>query len=115
MPCRSMVMESKKIQQFAHWSYEYHRAKKKFDSFLIGSLMNGLVILGLLIVDFYQIPYVFEGILPILINLGFILLPIFLLATLVWRFHLKSAEEEYDLARLAMLEDVYERIKKLKD
>ena len=70
---------------------------------------------SLLIVDFYQIPYVFEGILPILINLGFILLPIFLLATLVWRFHLKSAEEEYDLARLAMLEDVYERINKLKD
>ena len=44
---------------------------------LAGGLMNGLVILGLLIVDFYQIPYVFEGILPILINLGFILLPIF--------------------------------------
>ncbi len=61
---RKVGMENKNVIQFAQAAYEHGRAKKIFDNFLIGGIVNGVITTLLLVVDFYQIPYVFEGVLP---------------------------------------------------
>ena len=65
----------------------------------------------LLVVNFYQIPYIFEGILPYLIRAGFILLPVFGIGTLVSWYKLIQAREAFESAQLVMLEDMYQRLK----
>jgi hypothetical protein len=104
-------MENKNVIQFAQAAYEHGRAKKIFDNFLIGGLLNGVFIIILLVVNFYQIPYIFEGILPYLIRAGFILLPVFGIGTLVSRYQLIQAREAFESAQLVMLEDLYQRLK----
>jgi hypothetical protein len=104
-------MENKNVIQFAQAAYEHGRAKKIFDNFLIGGLLNGVFIIILLVVNFYQIPYVFEGILPYLIHIGFLLFPVFGIGTLVSRYKLIQAREAFESAQLVMLEDMYQRLK----
>jgi len=52
-------MENNNVIQFAQAAYEHGRAKKIFDNFLIGGFSNGIISIMLLVVDFYEIPYVF--------------------------------------------------------
>ena len=104
-------MENKNVIQFAQAAYEHGRAKKIFDNFFIGSIANGVITTLLLVVDFYQIPYVFEGVLPYLIHIGFILFPVFGIGTLVSWYKLIQAREAFESAQLVMLEDMYQRLK----
>lgn len=104
-------MEEKKLEQFARGSYEYHRAKKIFENFLISTTIDGLIIIALLLIQYYQIPYIFEGIIHYLISFGIFLFPVLSIGALIGRYNLKIKEEMYDLARLEMLDDIYERLK----
>ena len=104
-------MENNIVLQFAQASYEHGRAKKIFNNFLIGSIVNGVITTVLLIVDFYQIPYFFDGILSYLIHTGFILFPVFGIGALVSWYQLIQAREAFESAQLVMLEDMYQRLK----
>ncbi|MEY4127045.1 MAG: hypothetical protein RL737_1234 [Bacteroidota bacterium] len=104
-------MENNNVIQFAQAAYEHGRAKKIFDSFLLGGILDGVITIILLVVDFYQIPYVFSGILPYLVNAGFVLLPAIGTGTLVSWFQLKKTKEAFESAQLVMLEDIYQRLK----
>ncbi|MEY5132599.1 MAG: hypothetical protein RLZZ198_603 [Bacteroidota bacterium] len=104
-------MENNKVIQFAQAAYEHGRAKKIFDNFLIGGFSNGIISIMLLVVDFYEIPYVFGGILPYLIHAGFILMPALVIGILVSWFQLNKAKEVFESAQVVLLEDMYQRLK----
>jgi hypothetical protein len=82
-------MENINIIQFEQDAYKHGRAKRNFDNWLVGGVVNGLVVIGLLVVDFYRIPYVFSGIRPYVIQLGCILFPVFFIGACVSCFRLK--------------------------
>jgi hypothetical protein len=96
-------MENQKQQQFTQWSYEMTSAEKSFDSMAVGAMTSTLVTFILLIVHFYQIPYVLTGILPYVIQLGLLLMPIFGLGTIFtyqwWRY----AKREHEVVRLTLI------------
>ena len=104
-------MENKNVIQFAQAAYEHGRAKKIFDNFFIGSIVNGVIITLLLVFDFYQIPYLLDGILPYLIHAGFILMPVLGIGSVISWFQLSIAKEVFESAQLVMLEDMYQRLK----
>ena len=104
-------MENKNVIQFAQAAYEHGRAKKIFDNFFIGSIANGVITTLLLVVDFYRIPYVLEGILLYLIHVGFILIPILGIGSVISWYQLNIAKEVFESAQHQMLEDLYQRLK----
>ncbi|MFM7595341.1 MAG: hypothetical protein ACKO4Y_04100 [Flavobacteriales bacterium] len=104
-------MENNIVIQFAQAAYEHGRAKKIFDNFFMGSIVNGVMTILLLVVDFYQIPYVLEGILPYLIHVGLILMPLLGIGSLVSWYQLNIAKEVFESAQHHMLEDIYQRLK----
>lgn len=110
---RRVDMENKKVMQFEQDAYEHGRAKKNFDNWLVGGVVNGLVVIGLLVIDFYRIPYVFSGIRPYIIQLGCILFPVFVIGTCVSWYRFKLNAENFEKAKLEMLEDLYQRINNL--
>jgi type VI protein secretion system component VasK len=104
-------METQKEQQYALCSYEYHRAKNNFEYFIAGSTVNALFIIAMLFVHFYQVPYVFEGLLSQIISLGLVLFPLMMVGAWFSWHRLKAVKEQYDQVRLEMLEDIYQRLK----
>ena len=103
---RRKGMETQKEQQYALCSYEYYRAKNNFEYFVAGSTVNVLIIIALLFLHFFQVPYVFEGILSEIILLALVLFPLMF----SWQ-RLIVVKEKYDHVRLEMLEDLYQRLK----
>ncbi len=96
-------MENQKQQQFTEWSYEMTSAEKSFDNMAVGAMTSTLVTFILLIVHFYQIPYVLTGILPYVIQLGLLLMPIFGLGTILTYQWWMSAKREHEVARLTLI------------
>ena len=99
-------MEIKTEQQFTHWSYEMTSAQRKFDNMVVGTITVTLVTIFLLLVDFYQIPYVLTGILTYVINLGLILIPVFGLGILVNWEKTKAARVKYETARVDLIREI---------
>ena len=104
-------METQIEQQFTHWSYEMTVARRKFDTMLVATATTILVTIVLLLVDFYEVPYVLTGILPYVINLGLLLIPIFGLRIFVFWEKSKSARLAYDIARLELIQEIHSRYK----
>lgn len=108
-------MENIKITEFAQCAYHYQRAKNTFDDYLIGGVVTGFIITSLLVVDFYNIPWILTGILPYIIHLGFILLPFFILRSIMEWHRLQLAKKAFDEANSEMLEDIYQRLVRYKE
>jgi len=103
-------METKTEQQFTHWSYEMICAKRKFDNMIVGVMTSTVVTAILLLIDFYEIPYILTGILPYAINLGILLIPIFSVGILVYWEKLKAAKAAYETVRVDLIREIHERI-----
>ena len=108
---RRKGMETQKEQQYALCSYEYYRAKNNFEYFIAGSTVNVLIIIALLFLHFFQVPYVFEGILSEIILLALVLFPLMCVGSWFSWQRLIVVKEKYDHVRLEMLEDLYQRLK----
>lgn len=108
---RIVYMETKIEQQFTHWSYEMTVARRKFDNMIVATATTILLTIVLLVVDFYEIPYVLTGILPYVINLGLLLLPFFGLGIYVTWEKSKNARLIYDVARLQLIQEIQARCK----
>ena len=106
---RKAGMETKKEQQFARWSHEMTCAKEKFENRVVAFAVTVFVTVILLLVDFYQIPYVLSGIRPYVIHLGLVLLPIFGVGIFIHWEKAKKAEAAYEDARIALIRDIQSR------
>jgi hypothetical protein len=104
-------METKTEQQFTHWSYEMTAAQRKFDNMVVGAVTTFFATNALLLVDFFQIPYVLTGILPYVINLGLLLIPAFGLGILVNWKKTKTTREAYETARLQLIHEIHSQSK----
>ena len=109
---RIASMETKTEQQFTHWSYEMTAAQRKFDNMVVGALTTFFATNVLLLVDFFQIPYVLTGILPYVINLGLVMIPAFGLGILMNWGKTKSTREAYETARLQLIQEIHSRYQK---
>jgi hypothetical protein len=108
---RISSMETKTEQQFTHWSYEMTAAQRKFDNMVVGAVTTFFATNALLLVDFFQIPYVLTGILPYVINLGLLLIPVFGLGILVNWKKTKTTREAYETARLQLIHEIHSQSK----
>ncbi|MEY4604460.1 MAG: hypothetical protein RIT43_1752 [Bacteroidota bacterium] len=105
-------METKTEEQFTHWSYEMTAAQRKFDNMVIGAATTFFTTIVLLLVDFFQIPYVLTGILPYLIVLGLILTPLFGIGIFVNLEKRKATRKAYEVARADFIRDIHDQFKK---
>ena len=96
-------MENQQQQEFTQWSYEMTSAERTFDTMVVGAISSTLVSFVLLIVHFYQVPYVLTGILPYVIQLGLLLMPIFGLGSIFTYQWWSHAKREHEVARLTMI------------
>jgi len=70
-------METKKEKKFYYWSFELAKVNRWLDRMIVGTLTSLLLTIILLLVDFFEIPYILTGILPYVIKLGLVAIPIF--------------------------------------
>jgi hypothetical protein len=100
---RKHNMETQIVQQFTQQSYEMTAAERSFDNMVVGEISTTLATVVLLLVDFYQIPYVLTGILPYVIHLGLSLIPLFGIGILVTYERKQTAKLAYNMARKALI------------
>jgi hydrogenase-4 membrane subunit HyfE len=70
-------METKTEKKFYYWSFEMAKVNRWFDRMIVGTISSLLLTIILLLVDFFQIPYILTGILPYVIKLGLVAIPFF--------------------------------------
>lgn len=92
-------MKANTEKQFQQWTYQLVRINSRIDNSIVYACVSFFTTLLLLLVHFYQIPYILTGILPYVIQMGFVLTPIFVIDALICYYRKESIQESYDRAK----------------
>ena len=96
---RKRGMKENIEKQFQLSTYQLVRISKRIDNSIVYACVSFLTTLLLLLVHFYQIPYILTGILTYVIQFGFISTPIFILDAVICYLRKETILESYEKAK----------------
>ena len=92
-------MKANTEKQFQQWTYQLVRINSRIDNSIVYACVSFFTTLLLLLVHFYQIPYILTGILPYVIQMGFVLTPIFAIDAVICYYRKESIQNSYEKAK----------------
>ena len=92
-------MKANTEKQFQQWTYQLVRINSRIDNSIAYACVSFFMTLLLLLVHFYEIPYILTGILPYVIQMGFVLTPIFVIDAVICYYRKESIQESYEQAK----------------
>jgi hypothetical protein len=99
-------MEKKTEKKFFYWSFEMARVNRWFDRMIVGALTSFILTIILLLVYFFQIPYILTGILPYVIKLGLVAIPVFFAGIFITYHRREKIKFRYACAKRQLMGEI---------